>query len=78
LLPEILENVMANASIMTDELKSYKSLYQYYDHQSVNHSAKEYVRGIVHTNTIEGFWSLLKRGLLGIYHFTAREHLQKY
>ena len=38
----------------------------------------EYVNGRIHTNTIEGFWSILKRGIVGIYHFTSRKHIQKY
>ena len=49
-----------------------------YDHKVVKHSANQYVNGRVHTNTIEGFWSLLKRGIFGIYHFTSKKHLQYY
>jgi len=44
----------------------------------VNHSAKEYARGQSHTNTIEGFWSLLKRGIVGQYHYLSDKHLNKY
>ena len=44
----------------------------------VKHKEKEFVNGNVYTNTIEGFWSLLKRGIIGIYHFTSKKHLQKY
>jgi hypothetical protein len=49
-----------------------------YDHHTVKHSQHQYVNGRVHTNTIEGFWSLLKRGIFGIYHFTSKKHLQLY
>ncbi|MGH9087089.1 MAG: IS1595 family transposase, partial [Acidimicrobiales bacterium] len=44
----------------------------------VNHSKREYVRGVVHTNTIEGFWSLVKRGIDGTHHAVSREYLQGY
>jgi hypothetical protein len=49
-----------------------------YDHSVIKHNASEYVNGQVHTNTIEGFWSLLKRGIIGIYHFTSKKHLKMY
>lgn len=49
-----------------------------YTHSIVNHGSWEYVRGNAYTNTIEGFWSLLKRGIIGIYHSTSKKHLQKY
>ena len=78
LIPIIKENVKENSVINTDELLSYNSLYKNYNHFSVNHSLKEYVRGKVHTNTIEGFWSFLKRGFKGIYHYISEKHLQKY
>ncbi len=42
------------------------------------HEKDEYVRGIYHTNSIEGYWSLLKRGIIGIYHYVSPEHLQRY
>lgn len=47
-------------------------------HFVVKHAEGEFVTGNAHTNTIEGFWSLLKRGIIGIYHFTSKKHLQKY
>ncbi|WNE41011.1 MAG: hypothetical protein mread185_000468 [Mycoplasmataceae bacterium] len=49
-----------------------------FNHQIVNHSAKQYANGMVHTNTIEGFWSHLKRGIDGTYHQVSRKHAQKY
>ena len=49
-----------------------------YYHLSVNHSAKEYVNGMAHTNGIENFWSHMKRGVDGIYHWVSTKHLQSY
>lgn len=49
-----------------------------YKHVSVNHSKGEYVKDGFHTNGIENFWSLLKRGIIGIYHQVSPEHLQRY
>lgn len=79
--PEIKRNIAKGAQVMTDESPIYKSIYKLkrnYRHESVNHSAGMYVYGNIHTNTIEGFWSLLQRGIIGIYHFTSHKHLQKY
>ena len=47
-------------------------------HQTVNHEAGEYVRGDVHTNTIEGFFSIFKRGIVGTFHHVSPQHLQRY
>jgi hypothetical protein len=49
-----------------------------YDHRIVKHSSGEYVNGTSHTNTIEGFWGLLKRSIYGIYHSVSPKHLAKY
>jgi hypothetical protein len=49
-----------------------------YNHSKVDHSKGQYVDGDCYTNTIEGFWSLLKRGYIGIYHYMSKKHLQKY
>jgi len=78
LSPEIYEAVSLTAKLYTDEHVGYKSLKRVYDHSVVKHKARQYVNGRVHTNTIEGFWSLLKRGVFGIYHFTSKKHLQLY
>ena len=75
---EIISNVKKSAKLYTDEWLGYKGLERIYDHNIVKHIQSEYVVGRIHTNTIEGFWSLLKRGILGIYHFTSKKHLQKY
>ncbi len=76
--PEIVQSVKDTAMIYTDEWAGYKSLDRVYSHLSVKHSMGEYVQGAVHVNSLEGFWSILKRGIVGIYHFTSKKHLQKY
>ena len=71
------ENVRRGASVYTDELLSYYGLDSDYTHQVINH-AEEYVRGQVHTNGMENFWSLLKRGLSGTYVSVEPFHLFRY
>jgi transposase-like protein len=71
-------NVVKGAHLMTDEWNAYQGLRGYYVHRYIKHSAKQYVNGMVHTNTIEGFWSQLKRGIDGIYHWVSFKHLQSY
>ena len=80
LIPFIQETIEPNSMIYTDELRSYNSVKEHgYGHQRVRHSAKAYVIGNAHTNSIEGFWSLLKGGLRGVYKGrTTRKHLQNY
>jgi transposase-like protein len=78
LLPIVREKVAKDTRIMTDDLLSYRNLGFEYDHQTIAHSKKEYVNGEVHTNTIEGYWSHLKRGIFGIYHQVSEKHLQRY
>ncbi len=74
---EVRANVEAGSQVFTDELASYTGLDKDYVHQFVNH-AEEYVRGNVHTNGIENFWSLLKRGLKGTYVSVEPFHLFRY
>jgi DNA-directed RNA polymerase subunit RPC12/RpoP len=65
--------------VATDEHTGYRHLRQHgYQHKSVNHSKHTYVTGTVHTQTIESFWSLLKRGIMGSYHHVTREYLPLY
>jgi len=78
LTAEILKNVNETAKLYTDEYTSYARMKRVYDHSVVKHSKHQYVKGRVHTNTIESFWALLKRGIFGIYHFTSKKHLQLY
>jgi len=72
------QNVAKGSQLMTDEFKSYNGLCLLYGHQVVNHAMKEYVNGACHTNTLEGFWSLLKRGVIGQYHYVSPRYLDKY
>jgi transposase-like protein len=77
-LPLIQANVSENALIITDSATMYGSLKHSYKHETVNHVQKEYARGAMHTNTIEGFFSQLKRGIYGIYHQVSPKHLNRY
>ena len=74
----IRENIARGSQISTDDHGAYRYLkYIGYDHASVNHGAKEYVRGETHTNGIEGFWSLLKRSIRGTHVHVSAKHLAK-
>jgi transposase-like protein/IS1 family transposase len=64
--------------VSTDQWTGYRHLRHEFPHEIIKHAAKEYVRGKVHTQTIEGFWSLLKRGIVGIYHHVSAKHLDRY
>jgi hypothetical protein len=73
----IAETVEPQNTIFTDLMHSYNTLSQNYAHQRVNHS-KGHAFGDAHTNTIEGFWSLVKRGIQGVYYQVGLEYLQSY
>ena len=64
------------ATVYTDDAAAYKGMP--FDHESVKHSVGEYVDGMAHTNGIESFWSMLKRGYQGVYHHMSPKHLQRY
>src|SRR5512146_2138436 len=64
--------------VATDEAYGYDPLKRFFPHEVVKHSEKEYVRGNIHTNNIEAFWSLLKRGVVGTFHQVSREYLPLY
>jgi len=76
----IRENVAGDTkAIYTDELTSYIGIGdEDTEHETVNHSAKEYVRGDVHVNSMENVWSLLKRSIIGSYHQVSAKHLDAY
>jgi len=76
----IWQNVSTNAQIITDEWKAYNNLEKEFSgHGIVNHGKKDYIKNSsIHFNNIENFWSLLKRGILGIYHHVSPEHLSRY
>jgi len=79
LLPHVTQHLIPAAKVYTDEMGAYKHLNEHgFDHEKINHMEKVYVSGDVHTNTIEGFWSLVKRGIDGVYHNVSAKHLQPY
>jgi transposase-like protein len=64
--------------VATDEGAGYQKLSQIFPHGTVDHKAREYVRGEIHTNNIESFWALLKRGIIGTYHNVRKKYLPLY
>ncbi|HLF71863.1 MAG TPA: IS1595 family transposase [Dehalococcoidia bacterium] len=79
LLPHIQQRVLPASTIYTDEWRSYNKLgKQGYVHKRIAHKERVYVSGDVHTQTIEGFWSLTKNGIRGVYHAVSAKHLQGY
>jgi transposase-like protein len=71
------DNVKQGSTVVTDEFKSYQGL-KTFVHKTVNHSVGEFVNDMAHTNGIESFWALLKRGYYGIYHHMSVKHLHRY
>jgi transposase-like protein len=71
-------SVEPGAQLMTDEYAGYKKVGKEYDHRTVQHSALQYVDGPAHTNSIENFWSLFKRGVIGSFHKVSEKHLDRY
>jgi transposase len=82
LLGMVKEHVLPKSVVFTDELHGYDGLAHMpdysYDHRRIHHSSKVYVVGDIHTNTVEGFWSLVKNGLRGVYHSVGKGYLQSY
>jgi transposase-like protein len=80
LLPIVLQNVERETYIMTDQAGQYKGQFRslFLGHGVVNHAAGEYGRGRVHTNTVEGSFSIFKRGMKGIYQHCSEKHLHRY
>lgn len=78
LQPIIKETIEPNSILSTDEWKAYIGLDKFDQHVKVNHGAKEFVNAMAHTNNLECFWSHLKRGIDGIYHWVSKKHLQSY
>ena len=72
----IVENAKPGATVYTDEAKAYEGMP--FNHETVKHSVGEYVSGMAHSNGIESFWSLLKRGFHGTYHKMSPKHLDRY
>ena len=87
LLPLIAEHVLPKTTVYTDEWKGYDGVPHMkdadgksagYKHRRIQHAAKVYVMGDIHTNSVEGFWSLIKRGIGGVYHAISQKYLQNY
>jgi transposase-like protein len=81
LLENVKQYVLPKSTVYTDELKAYGGIGHMkngYEHKRINHTSGIYVMGDVHTNTVEGFWSLLKRGIGGTYHAVSQRYLQMY
>jgi transposase-like protein len=81
ILPIIHERVLPASIVYTDDFPIYDKLSEHtngYVHRRIQHTEKIYVMGDVHTNTIEGFWSLVKRGIGGVYHSVSSKYLQSY
>jgi transposase-like protein len=71
-------NAKEGATLTTDSFRSYNGLADAYTHKTVNHSIGKYFRDKAHTNGIESFWALLKRGHYGVYHMMSAKHLDRY
>jgi transposase-like protein len=78
LRPIIVKNVEFNSTIMSDEWQAYNGLHVVYNHQRVDHGKYQYVNGDCYTNTLEGYWGLVKRSIIGVYHKTSRCHMNRY
>jgi len=78
LRPILVAQLDHNTKLMTDDAGQYRHMHRDFDHEVVNHSAGEYVRGEAHTNTVEGYFSILKRGVTGTYHHVSQQHLKRY
>jgi transposase-like protein len=79
LVPILRANISKEAFVMTDEAGQYAHLNKdFASHEYVNHGAGEYGRGDVHTNTLEGFYSIFKRGMKGVYQHCSEKHLHRY
>lgn len=71
-------SVEPGSTLMTDDYAGYEKVGRDYDHRVINHSKLEYVVGLTHTNSIENFWSLFKRGMVGQFHKVSEKHLDRY
>lgn len=78
-VPFVREYVLPHTTVFTDELPSYNTLPKYgYAHKRIHHASRIYVMGDIHTNTVEGFWSLIKRSISGAHHSVSAKYLQTY
>lgn len=79
LRPIMVQQIAEDTALMTDDAGQYRHMAKDFPrHQVVNHGIREYVRGDAHTNTVEGYFSVLKRGIVGTYHHVSPQHLKRY
>lgn len=83
LVPIVNENIAKEATVMTDDAAAYYKKLEAANHETVNHGAEEYVRHedgkpVIHTNTVEGYFSIFKRGMKGVYQHCSEKHLHRY
>ncbi len=78
LRPILVAQVDKRSYLMTDDAGQYRRMNEHFAHQIVNHGIGEYVRGPAHTNTIESYFAILKRGITGTYHHVSQQHLKRY
>jgi transposase-like protein len=74
----IINNIEAGSELHTDEYNAYKFTRKFWKHRAVNHSIEYVSADGIHTNSVEGFWSLLKRGIKGNFHFVTKKYLENY
>src|SRR6266568_4486680 len=79
IVPIVRTNIRRESELMTDEARHYIGVgTEFARHGAVNHGQEEYVRGDIHTNTVEGFYSIFKRGMKGVYQHCSEKHLHRY
>ena len=78
LRPILVTQLDRKTRLMTDDAGQYRHMHKDFPHEVVNHGAGEYVRGDAHTNTVENYFSILKRGITGTYHHVSAQHLKRY
>jgi hypothetical protein len=79
LKPILVDAIAKDTNLRTDQSPVYTEIgTSFASHATVNHSIKEYVRGDAHTNTVEGYFSIFKRGIYGVYHHVSEQHLKRY
>lgn len=78
LIAEVNDTVSKDATLYSDSYQAYKLLHKTYNHRMVKHMEGEYVKGVIHTQNIENFWSNMKRGITGVYRHVSPKYLQAY
>lgn len=76
--PLLYKNIKKDSIVLTDEWMGYNGINSYFEHHICDHSKGQYTNGFATTNKVENFWSIFKRGIIGIYHFVSRKHLKLY